>query len=167
MIRPPPSCAGVYIWGKDWIQAKTQAECYDYLFASALEMHKLGIDASRPPAAPRLPEPTSAAATNGRGAALEVPAEATAPAAKRQRRERYGAKLPTCVILDIEGTVAPISFVSEVMFPYARVHARSHLEQTFGSSETTEDVQLIRQQVRIALGPEGRCLGPEEERVLS
>ena len=122
-------------------------------------MHKLGIDASRPPAAPRLPEPAAAAAAaaNGHGAAPEAAAEtaAAAPAAKRQRREQYGTKLPTCVVLDIEGTVAPISFVSEVMFPYARAHARSHLEQTYGSSETTEDIQLIRQQVRISVRPEG------------
>ena len=41
---------GVYVWGKDWIQAKTQAECYDYLFEAALRMHALGIDAARPPA---------------------------------------------------------------------------------------------------------------------
>jgi methylthioribulose-1-phosphate dehydratase len=34
---------GVYIWGRDWVHAKTQAECYDYLFRSAVEMHKLGI----------------------------------------------------------------------------------------------------------------------------
>ena len=33
---------------------------------------------------------------------------------------RYGTKLPTCVVLDIEGTVAPISFVADVMFPYAK-----------------------------------------------
>ena len=35
---------GVYVWGKDWIQAKTQAECYDYLFAAAVAMKAAGID---------------------------------------------------------------------------------------------------------------------------
>ena len=34
---------GVYIWGRDWINAKTQAECYDYLFRAAVEMKRLGI----------------------------------------------------------------------------------------------------------------------------
>lgn len=34
---------GVYIWGNDWIQAKTQAECYDYLFRAAVEMRRMGI----------------------------------------------------------------------------------------------------------------------------
>ncbi len=34
---------GVYVWGKDWVQAKTQAESYDYLFAAAVEMKKLGV----------------------------------------------------------------------------------------------------------------------------
>lgn len=34
---------GVYVWGKDWIQAKTQAECYDYLFAAALRIKELGL----------------------------------------------------------------------------------------------------------------------------
>lgn len=41
---------GVYVWGQDWIQAKTQAECYDYLFEAALRMHSMGINASLPPA---------------------------------------------------------------------------------------------------------------------
>jgi methylthioribulose-1-phosphate dehydratase len=35
---------GVYIWGKDWIQAKTQAESYDYLFEAAVRMKQLGIN---------------------------------------------------------------------------------------------------------------------------
>ncbi len=34
---------GVYVWGKDWMQAKTQAECYDYLFRAAAELRRLGI----------------------------------------------------------------------------------------------------------------------------
>jgi methylthioribulose-1-phosphate dehydratase len=34
---------GVYVWGRDWKQAKTQAECYDYLFQAAARMRELGI----------------------------------------------------------------------------------------------------------------------------
>ncbi len=44
---------GVYIWGKDWVQAKTQAECYDYLFDAAVKMRQLGVDPSVPPAEQR------------------------------------------------------------------------------------------------------------------
>ena len=34
---------GVYVWGRDWVSAKTHAECYDYLFRVAVEMRRLGI----------------------------------------------------------------------------------------------------------------------------
>jgi methylthioribulose-1-phosphate dehydratase len=34
---------GVYVWGRDWKQAKTQAECYDYLFEAVCRMRQLGI----------------------------------------------------------------------------------------------------------------------------
>lgn len=34
---------GVYVWGEDWIRAKTQAECYDYLFDAAVRMRRMGI----------------------------------------------------------------------------------------------------------------------------
>ena len=38
---------GVYVWGRDWVRAKTHAECYDYLFRAAAEMRRLGVsDAS-------------------------------------------------------------------------------------------------------------------------
>jgi len=39
---------GVYIWGRDWVHAKTQAECYDYLFRAAAEMRRLGIPTAAP-----------------------------------------------------------------------------------------------------------------------
>ncbi|MGF1468685.1 MAG: methylthioribulose 1-phosphate dehydratase [Sandaracinaceae bacterium] len=43
---------GVYVWGRDWVEAKTQAECYDYLFEAAVRMRQLGLDpAARPPGA--------------------------------------------------------------------------------------------------------------------
>ena len=35
---------GVYVWGATWVQAKTQAECYDYLFRAVVEGHRLGLD---------------------------------------------------------------------------------------------------------------------------
>jgi len=34
---------GVYVWGSTWVSAKTQAECYDYLFRAAVEAHRLGL----------------------------------------------------------------------------------------------------------------------------
>ena len=34
---------GVYVWGRDWQQAKVHAECLDYLFAAAVEMKRLGL----------------------------------------------------------------------------------------------------------------------------
>lgn len=40
---------GVYIWGRDWVEAKTQAECYDYLFRAAVEMKQMGLDPARDP----------------------------------------------------------------------------------------------------------------------
>ena len=45
----PETCAvlvrrhGVYVWGKDVAQAKTQCESLDYLFQLAVEMHKMGL----------------------------------------------------------------------------------------------------------------------------
>mmetsp|Transcript_17447 Transcript_17447/g.44454 ORF Transcript_17447/g.44454 Transcript_17447/m.44454 type:complete len:226 (-) Transcript_17447:776-1453(-) len=35
---------GVYVWGSDWVKAKTMCECYDYLFEIAVKMKGLGLD---------------------------------------------------------------------------------------------------------------------------
>jgi methylthioribulose 1-phosphate dehydratase/enolase-phosphatase E1 len=124
---------GVYVWGKDWAQAKTQFECYEYLFEMAVRMRALGLDAGAPPAPPPLP---LSAAANGAAAAEG------APAAKRVR----GAAAPrtTAVVLDIEGTVAPIAFVAEVLFPYARARLAAHLEETHDSKATRAAVEGLR-----------------------
>ena len=42
---------GVYVWGRDWVEAKTHAECYDYLFEAAVRMRQLGLDPAQPPGA--------------------------------------------------------------------------------------------------------------------
>ena len=38
---------GVYVWGRDWRQAKAHAEVYDYLFDAYVRMRELGIDPER------------------------------------------------------------------------------------------------------------------------
>ncbi|PKI61851.1 hypothetical protein CRG98_017749 [Punica granatum] len=39
---------GVYIWGKSWVSAKTQAESYHYLFDATFKLHQLGLGWSTP-----------------------------------------------------------------------------------------------------------------------
>jgi len=43
----------------------------------------------------------------------------------------FGGKL---ILLDIEGTVSPLAFVHDVMFPYARQHAGVHLAKLWGTA---------------------------------
>ena len=44
---------GVYIWGRDAWHAKTQAECYHYLFEASVRMAGMGFDARSSTRAPR------------------------------------------------------------------------------------------------------------------
>lgn len=57
---------------------------------------------------------------------------------------------PAAIVLDIEGTVAPISFVADVMFPHARDNVRAFLNAHYNSGETRADINAIRQQVERA-----------------
>jgi len=34
---------GIYVWGNDWLQAKTQAECLDYLFDIEVRRQQIGL----------------------------------------------------------------------------------------------------------------------------
>ncbi|OLL27101.1 Methylthioribulose-1-phosphate dehydratase [Neolecta irregularis DAH-3] len=49
MDQYPDTCAvlvrrhGVYVWGQTWEMAKTQAECYDYLFSLAVRMCSMNM----------------------------------------------------------------------------------------------------------------------------
>ncbi|MCX5945144.1 MAG: acireductone synthase [Cyanobacteria bacterium] len=66
----------------------------------------------------------------------------------------------SCILLDIEGTTCPVSFVAAVLFPYARDHLSSFLEQhnndpavqaliktvqTVFSADSNPEVELLRQ----------------------
>ncbi|OEL32441.1 putative bifunctional methylthioribulose-1-phosphate dehydratase/enolase-phosphatase E1 [Dichanthelium oligosanthes] len=69
------------------------------------------------------------------------------------------------VVLDIEGTTSPISFVTDVLFPYARDNVRKHLDATYGTDETNDDIALLRAQVEqdLAEGVAGAVPVPPDE----
>lgn len=50
------------------------------------------------------------------------------------------------ILLDIEGTTTPIAFVHEVLFSYARTHAREFLATNRNSAEVSADVALLREE---------------------
>jgi enolase-phosphatase E1 len=47
------------------------------------------------------------------------------------------------ILLDIEGTTTPISFVHEVLFSYARTHVRGYLEKHFDEADVRADISLL------------------------
>ena len=141
---------GVYIWGDDWAHAKTQAECYHYLFEAAVEMKKMGID----PRLPRVRKSTraltdTAAAmyTNGHSKDFGGAISDNWTTKRRRVDEDGGAPLPKVVILDIEGTTTPLAFVQEVLFPYARQNLEAFLKKTWETQATKDWVERLASQL--------------------
>ena len=50
------------------------------------------------------------------------------------------------VVLDIEGTTTPVSFVYDVLFPYAREHLSTFIAARQGQSDLDEVVHLLEQE---------------------
>ncbi|KAI5066011.1 hypothetical protein GOP47_0018635 [Adiantum capillus-veneris] len=133
---------GIYVWGDSWISAKTQAECYHYLFEAALRLHSLGLDPADPKHGPLTTLKASSCDSFSDGTVVENGTqEGVSQGFPRQQHPN-----PAVVVLDIEGTTTPISFVTEILFPYARDNVRNHLESTYDSQETQDDINLLRKQ---------------------
>ncbi|KAK8261297.1 hypothetical protein V6Z12_D13G177600 [Gossypium hirsutum] len=130
---------GIYVWGDSWISAKTQAECYHYLFDAAIKLHHLGLDWSTPDHGP---------IQNVKGfSSINSMIKRVATKAGTVDSNFKLQPYPRCVVLDIEGTTTPISFVTDVHFPYARDNVGRHLSATYNSAETRDDIKLLRSQV--------------------
>ncbi|KAJ7550182.1 hypothetical protein O6H91_07G087100 [Diphasiastrum complanatum] len=129
---------GIYNWGDSWISAKTQAECYHYLFEAAIKLHKLGLD----PADARHGQLRRGSGVSVASISSGNEIMSTATSIDEGNKKPY----PHVIVLDIEGTTTPISFVTEVLFPYAVDHLEDHLESTYDSEETKGDIELLRQQ---------------------
>lgn len=53
------------------------------------------------------------------------------------------------LLLDIEGTVTPISFVHDILFPFARTHARDYLIKHSMTAEVEEDTKALLREYSI------------------
>jgi 2,3-diketo-5-methylthio-1-phosphopentane phosphatase len=60
--------------------------------------------------------------------------------------QAISAAAPKLFLLDVEGTVAPISLVTEELFPYARTHFRGFLEGSFNNKQVGEDLALLAEE---------------------
>lgn len=115
---------GIYVWGDSWEAAKRHGECLHYLFEAAIEMHRLQLDYKSAPLG-------------------------TSSSRKRLRTSEDEAKPKSLgaqhkyVILDIEGTTTPITFVHEVLFPFAKNNAKAFLTETWDQPATQADVQAL------------------------
>ncbi|KAI9083612.1 hypothetical protein K1719_034554 [Acacia pycnantha] len=128
---------GIYVWGDSWINAKTQSECYHYLFDAAIKLHQMGLDWSTPDHGP----------IHSVRSGQSIYSESDVSVKARKANGELNL-LPRCIVLDIEGTTTPISFISEVLFPYARDNVRRHLSATYDAPETRDDIKLLRSQVQ-------------------
>jgi methylthioribulose 1-phosphate dehydratase / enolase-phosphatase E1 len=119
---------GLYCWGDSWEQAKTQCEAFDYLFQSAVEMSRLGLDPGAIPAhgTYRLDDDKTHDAKrqkvgfHGLGKvdnARDV-ASNSIPILPRDGK---------VILLDIEGCTTAISFVKDTLFPYVLSHLEEYL----------------------------------------
>ena len=58
--------------------------------------------------------------------------------------DRTGTSRVRALLLDIEGTTTPVSFVYDVLFPYARRHLHEYLAARGGTAELANVVTMLR-----------------------
>jgi enolase-phosphatase E1 len=63
-----------------------------------------------------------------------------------QKRNLSNLWMVRGILLDIEGTTTPIAFVHEVLFSYARAHAREFLTKNFELEEVRADIALLHKE---------------------
>ena len=119
----PKTCAvlvrrhGMYVWGNTWQQAKRHGECLHYLFEIAVNLRKLGVQ--------NLCAPPS-----------------IQPIRKRMREadDMIVSSGFNYIIFDIEGTTTPLSFVKEVLFPYAAENIEEYLILHWNDDVVRKDI---------------------------
>lgn len=106
-----------------------------------------GAGPSKRPRAAETPEPGFLGAANP---TLAAGSSSTTPSPSSSSSS-CAALVPTtssadAVLLDIEGCTTPLSFVHSILFPFARKCLQQHITDTFGTSETAEDLRALAEQ---------------------
>ena len=142
---------GLYVWGNSWQDAKIHAECYDYLFETALKAKAMGIDFTARPKSGTYRVSSLQPLKRLREESVFEGREEAAFSVARVIPSANGHKhgRTTVFLFDIEGTTTPISFVKDVLFPYAADHVNEFLESSWESSATKDDVSKLLEQSRI------------------
>ncbi len=68
---------------------------------------------------------------------------------------------PQVYLLDVEGTVAPLSLVTEQLFPYARKHLADFLKQSLMQPDVQSDLKLLAEENRAELSEDSPTFGIE------
>lgn len=155
---------GIYVWGESWEAAKKHSECLHYLFNVSIQMYNVGIHR-----VPQAPEPmsqccvrtTTSSDTSSDSAASSDDAMsrkrkllALSSSERENDEDSVGAgvggacDLSTAkfVLLDIEGTTTPITFVKDVLFPYSSRHLQQHLADTLDAPITQAIIASLIEQ---------------------
>ncbi|KAI8552542.1 hypothetical protein RHMOL_Rhmol06G0275100 [Rhododendron molle] len=127
--KPPKS--------SDFAPLCVKAECYHYVFDAAINLHPLGLDCSTRNHGP-IPKSRGVFGAH-QNVDMSVKAGSLISHNDKEQQRR-------CIVLDIEGTTTPISFVTDILFPYARENVGRHLNLTYDSTETQDDIKLLRSQ---------------------
>jgi hypothetical protein len=59
--------------------------------------------------------------------------------------KRIAVRGVSAVVVDIEGTTTPITFVRDVLFPYVLDRLNAHLRSAYDTAELREDIAQLRQ----------------------
>jgi methylthioribulose 1-phosphate dehydratase/enolase-phosphatase E1 len=131
---------GMYVWGKTWEQAKRHAECLHYLFESTIQSYKLGVTHL-------ITSSNNGNTTNNK---KRLHSEANSNSGNQRKCAKNGNKLSGVnhLLFDIEGTLSPITFVKDVLFPYSSKHVKDFLTAKAASCETIQS--LLKEFVEIA-----------------
>ena len=140
---------GIYVWGNTWEQAKRHSECLHYLFELAINMKTLNMDFNSAPlpigvSRKRGYNETDMCACCSTDPNPNPSSSSTSTSSKRATTVRLNfASGYKHVVTDIEGTTTPITFVKDVLFPYASNNVKTFLEKTIGKDQTQADLKDI------------------------
>ena len=68
---------------------------------------------------------------------------------------------PRVYLLDVEGTVAPLSHVTEQLFPYAQAHVAAFLKQHLTQQDVQADLKLLAEENRAEQSQDSPTFGVE------